>query len=380
MAADIITVRLEIKSRQLRESIDHIVRSEEDIRVQRSGNSDHADLMILELGTDYDKDFEFIRSLLDVDAINDVFLISRTSDQNILLQAIRVGVKEFFSEPINEEDIRQALQKCKERRTKAITPEQVKLGQIINVMGSKGGVGTSTVAVNLAASLAEMKTAQSVALIDMNLLFGDIPLFLDTENTHHWGEIAKNIQRLDATFLMSIMSTHSSGVYVLHSPSQLDGSTVATPEIMQVLLTLMRTMFDYIIIDGGQGLDSMSLKILEMSDTLMLVSVLSLPCLANTNRLLGTFKLLGYPPEEGIKVVINRYLKNSDISLKDAEKSIHRKIFWTIANDYKGTMTAINHGKTLSQAARKASVTKNIKQLAEALAEKEKPQKKGWFF
>ena len=100
MAADIITVRLEIKSRQLLESIDHIVRSEEEIRVQRSGNSDHADLMILELGTDYDKDFELIRSLLDVDAINDVFLISRTSDQNILLQAIRVGVKEFFSEPI----------------------------------------------------------------------------------------------------------------------------------------------------------------------------------------------------------------------------------------------------------------------------------------
>jgi pilus assembly protein CpaE len=174
-------------------------------------------------------------------------------------------------------------------------------------------VGTTTIAVNLAASLARTQSLPSVAIVDMNLLFGEVPVFLDLQPAHHWGEVADNLERLDATFLMNILSSHSSGVYVLSSPTQLNGSNGARPETIHQLLGIMRGMFDFIVIDGGNQLDDTCLESFEVSDTVLFVSVLTLPCLANMNRLLKTFCGLGHAPEKAM-VVVNRYLKNPETS------------------------------------------------------------------
>jgi pilus assembly protein CpaE len=150
---------------------------------------------------------------------------------------------------------------------------------------------------------------------------------------------------------------------------------------MERLLMVMIRMFDYVIVDGGQSLGDISLKILQLSDSVLLISVLSLPCLSNTNKLLRTFSDLGYPPEENIKVVINRYLKKSDISIKDAEISLEKKIFWTIPNDYQTTVTATNRGKALSQFAPREEITRNFRNLAAEMGpDSEKKEKKGWSF
>ena len=138
-----------------------------------------------------------------------------------------------------------------EERIKALNKESFKEGKIVNVIGSKGGVGTTTIAVNLAVSLAEKKSIQSVALVDMNLLFGDIPLFLEIEPKYNWSEITNSISRLDDTFLKNILSVDTSGVCVLPSPSYLSDQNVVTSEIMKRFLILMRRTFDFIIIDGG---------------------------------------------------------------------------------------------------------------------------------
>jgi pilus assembly protein CpaE len=313
--------------------------------------------------------------------VEEVFFTSGHSDQALLLRAIRTGAREFFSQPIDDEEIKRALEGFKGRKEKATKGEGFKDGKIINVVGSKGGVGTTTVAVNLAVSLAEKKSVESVALIDMNLLFGDIPLFLEIEPKYNWSEITKNISRLDDTFLKNILSIDTSGVCVLPSPSYLSNQNMATPAIMERLLVVMRRMFDFVVVDGGQSLDDISLKILELSNTVLLISVLSLPCLSNTNKLLKTFYDLGFPPEENIKVVVNRYLKKSDISVKDAETSLEKKIFWTIPNDYQTTVTATNRGKALAQFAPREEITRNFRMLAAELGpETEKKEKKGWGF
>ncbi len=294
---------------------------------------------------------------------------------------MRIGAKECFSQPLEKQEVIRALERFKTRRKKSGHQENVKSGQIIDVIGSKGGVGATTIAVNLAVSIAETKKAQSVALVDMNMLFGDIPIFLALKPNYHWGEITKDIARLDATFLMNILSKHSSGVHVLPSPSHLNGDRAVTPETIEHLLSLMQGMFDFVVIDGGQSLNKTSLRILEMSDDVLLVSLLSLPYLANTNKLLTSFANFQYLPKERIKIVINRYLKKSQVSLKDAEDAVNRKIFWTIPNDYKTTMSAINQGKALPQFAAKSAVTKNLKELAATLALKEqKGEKRRWKF
>jgi pilus assembly protein CpaE len=99
----------------------------------------------------------------------------------------------------------------------------------------------------------------------------------------------------------------------------------------------------------------------------MLITILSLPCLANTNRLIKSFLDLGYAGEARIKIVLNRYTKNNDISLKDAEAGIKKKLFWVLPNDFNTTMSAINKGKPLTQIASRATITKSFEDLARAL-------------
>ena len=373
--------KIESNNPRLKNYLAAIIQSTEGFRVQGSEDTRRLDLLIFELENDDENTFRAIQSLLNSDAVGEVFLTSKNTDPSLLMQAMRIGVKEFFAQPLKEEEVRQALENFKERSEISKHKKSPKLGQIIDVVGSKGGVGTTTVAVNLAVSLAEIKSIHSVALIDMNMLFGDIPLFLGLKPNFHWGEIFKNIDRLDSTFLMSVLSKHSSGVHVLPSPSYLNGYPASTPEIMGHLIDLMQKMFDFVVIDGGQSLNEGSLKAIEMSNTLLLVSLLSLTCLSNTNKLLMSLNNLEHLPKEHIRVVINRHLKSSDISLNDAESTINQKIFWTIPNDYKTTMSAINHGKAIAQIKANAPITKNIKEMAHVMTQREeKQEKKRWNF
>jgi pilus assembly protein CpaE len=376
MAENPIVVKFEIKQQKVREELEAVISSVEGFRVETSNTPVQCDLLILEIGEDLKKEFQLIQNIQDSGTAREIFLTSSRMDPDLLIQVMRAGVNEFFPQPIKKEEVKAALLKLGERRKKVKYDGEKKKGKIIDVIGSKGGVGNTTIAVNLAASLIEQADSRLVALIDMNLLFGEIPIFLNIESGFNWGEIARNMSRLDATFLMSILSKHSSGLYVLPSPTGLDGVNVATPEIIEKLLGLMRSVFDYIVIDGGQALDDISLKILEMSDTVLLVGILSLPCLTNVKRLLWIFQKLGYPQQENIRILINRHhRKNAVIAPKEAEESINQKIFWFVPNDYPTTMSAINQGRTLGAVAHGAEVSRNLRELASKFIEKEEEER-----
>jgi pilus assembly protein CpaE len=366
-----LCVEVKVRNPLVGKKLGVIIQSNAAFRLRNAGDTRKPDLVIFELGKDTKRDFQLIQSLLDGDAFGEIFLTAETADPTVLLQAMRIGAKEFFFQPLKEEEVRQALERFKDRRGGSSPGEPGRFGHIISVMGSKGGVGTTTVAVNLAVSIAEQQGDHSVALVDMNAVRGEISLFLAVKPSYHWGEITRNIDRLDNTFLMNILAEHASGVYVLPSPSQLNGYPTVTPETMERVLGILRSMFDFVIIDGGQSIDEAYLKVIELSDEALIISILSLPCLHNTNKLLKSLMNLSILTQDRIKVVINRYLKKSDVSLKEGEQSIHKKIFWSIPNDYKATMSAINQGKPLSQISARASITRNIRELAEVLAQGE---------
>jgi pilus assembly protein CpaE len=374
MNDNIIEVKVEAKDLNLRKSLEGMICSVDGFVVRGTDAPAQADLLIVELGDDIETDFGMIHTLQDLGGFGEIFLMSNNSDSDVVLKALRLGAKEFFSLPIKQEEFTQALTKLKERKEKTKSQKLTKTGQIVEVIGSKGGVGVTTVAVNVAVGLAETKSAQSVALIDSNVALGEIPLFLEVKPQYHLGEIVKNATRLDSTFLMNILSKHSSGVYVLPSPAYLNGYPKMTPEVMEHLVRLMQRMFDFVVIDTGQSLDDVSLRVLEMSDTVFLVSNLSLPCLSNTRGLLKTFQNLGYPARERVKIVVNRYLKNADVSLNDASTGIDKEIFWTIPNDYPTALSAINQGKPLSQVASKSPITQSLRQLAATLSAEEQAE------
>jgi pilus assembly protein CpaE len=374
MPGKMISVKLSVKSKQVRDELEELISSMEWLHLHENDAPSSCDLLIYEIGQNGlnpQEEFQLVRETLKSGVAREIYLTSSSLEPEILLQALRAGAKEFFPQPIKREEVKGALLELKVRRGEVkIDGEKQKEGKIIYAIGSKGGVGTSTVAVNLAASLKDSKGSPSVVLIDMNLLSGEIPIFLDIEAAFSWGEVFGNISRLDSTYLMSILSKHSSGIYVLPSPKPFDGLEVATPELIETLLGLMRKMFDYIVIDGGQSLGDISLKFLEMSDLVLLISILNVPCLTNVKRLLWTFQRLGYPEREKIKIIVNRNSGKSEISAKEAEKSINNKIFWLIPNDYGTTMSAINQGKTISSMARESRIRKNFEELALSLSEK----------
>jgi pilus assembly protein CpaE len=280
---------------------------------------------------------------------------------------MRMGVKEFLAQPLSETDLGEALGRFKGRQSAAREAASQKSGRVISLFGSKGGVGTTTIAVNLAVALNKSTETKSVVLIDMNTLFGEIPLFLEMAPKFHWGEITKNIERLDETFLNNVLTRHRSGIQVLPSPAYLNGHVRPTPETMSKLLALMRRMFDYVIVDAGQSTNDTTLKVLEISDTLLLVTILSLPCLANANKMIKSLTDLGYVANERIRVVLNRHIRKGDISIEDAEAGLGKKLFCTIPNDFTATMAAINNGKPLLDIAPKADISKSFVELASML-------------
>ena len=380
MAPNINNIKLDIKNPNVVKQFSEIIGSVNGFRIIKPADTLKPDLQIFEINGNPDE-FNRIQSLLITGKPHEIFLTSEKTDSEILMQAIRAGVKEFFPQPIKRSDVEQALKRFKERRTPAAPVTQQKSGKLISVIGSKGGVGTTTISVNLAVTLAEQENNRSVAILDMNTLFGEIPLFLEISPKYHWGEITKNIERLDETFLMNVLSKHSSGVNVLPSPGYLNGHQAPTPKIMERLLNLMKQMFDFVIIDCGQSTNETALKTIQMSDEVLLISVLSLPCLSNTNKLLRSFIDLGYLRKERIKVVLNRYIKKSEISLQDAEKGIGHDIVWIIPNDYGITMSAINNGKPLSHIAPRSKIVKSFEEMAGIMYPGNKTEsKKKWGF
>ena len=361
-----ITFRLQIANKKVEKQFREALTSLAGCRIGGPDDQTPVDVLVFELGADPAEDFRLVQSLLALGSVREIFLTSPSSDPAILVQSMRVGAKEFFVQPLNSEEVQQALARLKDRLDESEGSKRRKSGRIIDVIGAKGGVGTTTIAVNLATALAMADSPRSVVLLDKAPLFGEVPLFLGIDTTHHWGEIVKNISRLDATFLTSILSKHRAGFYVLPSPSRLDGENDAASEAIDRLLGLLQTLFDFIVVDGGQHLDEVSMKILGLSHTVLLVSVPSLPCLANANRLLKSFHDLGYAREKS-KIVINRYLKTADVPLRDIENSLRTAAFCVIPNDYRSTMSAINQGKPLAELTPRKPVTRSIQRLAESL-------------
>jgi len=337
------------------------------LKIVAPESKERPDLLIFELSEKFDEEFKRLKSLLLLNGVGEIFVTSKKKDTDLLLKAIKTGTKEFLSQPLNKAEVGEALTSFKKRMGQPAVIGADPHGKVIHIMGAKGGVGTTTIAANLAMILAGKKGAGSVALVDMNAVFGEVPLFLSLKPAYHWGEIVKNVTRLDTTFLMNVLTQHDSGVHILPSPSYLNGHPPATPEIMEKLLTLMKETFDYLIIDGGLALDKPSLKAIEMSDQVFLISLLNLPCLSNTNKLARSLSNVGVIPRDRVKIVINRFLKKSDISIKEAEESIRNKIYWHIPNDYKTTMSAINQGKALYDISPKAPITRNLMEMADRL-------------
>lgn len=342
-----ISIQVRIIAPETNEAIEQVISSLEGFSLNRSEFLEPGDLLIFEMGGNIREGLHFLHTASGSGRIGEIFLITPHLDPEVLIQARRAGADKIFVHPFKKEELRDALLQIGERQTPILSPRgKQKSGMMIYILGCKGGVGTTTVALNLAGSLAQLDKSRSVLLTDMTVLYGDLPVLLNINPSPNWGQVIKNISRINANHLKGILSGHPSGFYVLPSPSGLEGEEL-NPEVVGKMLSLMQKALDFLLIDGGKSTGEISARISEMADMVLLVTNLNHPCIENVKRLFPFFRKLRPSQEEKIRIVVNRYQKNSPISLEDAEKELGKHIFWNIPNDYSSVMEAAKQGKTL---------------------------------
>jgi len=217
-------------------------------------------------------------------------------------------------------------------------------------------------------------------VIDLNLQFGDASLFVSGDNAAmNISDIARQIQRLDASLLASSLLNVGPNCGVLAAPDDPTHSVDVRPEHIDAILRLARQQYDFIILDVGRSLEAVSIKALDMADTIFPVLQLTLPFIRDGKRLLNLFRNLDYPREK-IKLILNRHEKKTatDIRLEDLEQTMGMKIYRAIPNSYDAVAASVNQGVPIIKLSRGNPVSKSLLDLAVELTRAEAKRDEGW--
>lgn len=323
------------------------------------------DIGIVAIDRDPAKGLELVSRLAQQSPECAVLVISSSGDGNLILQALRAGAKEFLTQPVRIDDLLGALGRIGQRRL-GQGEKKSRGSQVIAVGGAIGGVGTTSVAVNLGCALAR-EVRNSVLLVDLDLTLGDADVFLDTIPDYTLVDVAQNVTRLDFTLLKRSLTRHSSGLYLLPRPVQLEDVSLITAEDMQRVIGLMKATFSHVVLDLSKSYSAIDMVALEAASQILLVTQLDLPCLRNVVRLMMSFGRMDGIADK-VRILVNRVgLDTGHITLKKAQETIGREIFWQLPNDYRTMVEVRNNGVPLFEQAPKAAITQSVLGLAAAL-------------
>ena len=294
-----------------------------------------------------------------------VVALSNRASTDIIIKAMRAGAKEFVTKPVIKTEFFEVVNSLKEDLQNTDTKESCR---IISTFSNKGGIGKTSIAVNLAVELAQL-TKDKVALIDLNLQLGDVATFLDMTPPFAMDYIANNIQNLGEEELLKTMSRYkNTSLYVIADPLNIDKSQDITAEQIKNILTALKKTFSYIVIDIGTNIDSKTITALDMSDLILLIAIVNLPAIRSMQRCMELFEKLGYSKEK-IKLVLNRYIENEDIKATDIEEVVKQKVYWKIPNNYLTMMSAINKGVPVNEINPESNIAQNYMEFASKLSD-----------
>lgn len=296
--------------------------------------------------------------LLPIDEIDDVQLgaIERASrregftglvataprqDPALMLRAMRAGIQEFLVRPIVPSELSGAVERLFRRADGTAVN-----GPVIAVFGSKGGVGTTTVAVNLAHALARTHAEARVAVADFAIPAGDLRLLLNIRPAYDLGDIAGKIDRLDADVLLSVMVSASERLWALASPEGPEAEELVDANVTTAVVRELRAANGFTVLDCEHQLKDRTLAALDAADRIVLLTELKVPALRSAQRTLGVFRRLGYPDEK-VLVVVNRFQSEDVVTPSEATDVLKTPIFFRLPNDYRTCLSASNTGKPI---------------------------------
>jgi len=305
----------------------------------------------------------------------DILLISDDASADFLLHAMRAGVREVIPLSASQEVLQAALTRIINKRGKQSTITE---GKVFAFLSCKGGSGATFVAANFAYVLAT-EFGKRVALVDLNLQFGDAAMFVsDAHPPSNLAELSQQIHRLDESLLEASMLQAAPGFFVLSAPDNPEHSVDVRREHVDAIVRLARQHFDFVILDLPRSLNGVSVQVLDLADSIFPVMQLTLPFVRDGKRLLGVFRSLEYPRSK-IKVIVNRHEKGGEFSLLDLERAIDAKVAYVVPNSYQAAAASVNLGIPIAKGNRNDPISKVLIEMGrEFVPEESQVSGSGW--
>jgi pilus assembly protein CpaE len=298
---------------------------------------------------------------------------SRSREMELVLRAIRAGAREFLTLPVDPAGLLAAVTRAHETVAAASAASTVQVAapaalnegpRILALLGASGGVGCTTLAVNLGATLAR-DPAREVVLVDLDPVLGAVDACLDLVPDQTLADVAKTVDRLDAVLLKRSLTKHSSGLYTLPAPATLEEAAAIDPEAVRRLLERLSQSFPTVILDLSKALHAVDMAALELAHSILLVVALEPASLRNASRLLELFRAQCPDLVEKVAVLANRVGSQAgEISAKKAEGLLRVPVRWQVPDEAKLFFSARTRGVPLEQDAPGSRAHRAILELA----------------
>jgi len=311
-------------------------------------SADHMpDVVFLDLARDPDPFFVFANQLRRIKPAVKLIACSAAvpPQPSLLLEAMRSGVQDFLGKPVQAESLKDLLLRVREdlHATKDF-PSQDKL---IVVMGAKGGVGATTVAVNLGVQLATFARKRTV-LLDFARPLGNVHLLLDLHPKFGIRDAVEGLERLDSHFMAGLLTKHKTKLEVLGGTTQPEEWQSIDVNVLDRVVNVAQNSFDVVLLDIGSQFSGEWAAILRSARMILIVSEANVPSLWTLERRLLALKGFGIPQDRA-RIIINRWHKGDDEVLKSIQKDINRPIFASLPNDFRKASQAVNLGTPLME-------------------------------
>lgn len=314
-----------------------------------------------------------------------VIMISVQGEQEYLKKAMMAGAREYMIKPFTADELASTIKRVTELNRKRrevqfkVESQDVRRHKpvVVAIYGAKGGVGRTSVAVNLAVALAH-KTREKVALVDLDLQFGDVAVMVNIYPKRTIAELMQETTELDNELLETYLYERN-GIKILAAPNKPELAELVNEDGVNRVLHSLTQTYDYIVVDTSCGFNDVTLAALDMADTIFMVTTPDLPALKNNKRALEVLKSLGLG--EKVKLVVNRSTGGYGIDVEDVERAMETQICTTFPSDARSVVTSMNRGLPFVLVESSSPVAKSIYQMVSVLnakeqKEPEKPQVK----
>jgi pilus assembly protein CpaE len=287
------------------------------------------------------------------------FVLSQLMDAHLLMDAMHLGVKEFIPLPINAEKFAAAVERV------AGMSGMGRKAKIVHVIPTMGGCGSTTIACNVAASLAK---SGKTALLDLDLVRGGVASYFDLRPRYTIADVMDQTSTLDVQLLDNALARHAkSGVGVLGRPDLPEDTQRVTQGGFVRLTGMLGRMFDHVVMDSMMSIDPVYSAAIASADVNVVVMQLNVPSAKNAERFVGALRRMGVESSK-MKVVVNRYVKKGwDINPDEVERALGLKISWMVPNDFKTAIEAINFGEPCVIRAPRSEISTSLSGLAQML-------------